>query len=117
MSEGGQESNRSGDLPHPNDATVFDGAAHGGSSITNQVGPSKVKRIIGSGSVGTVVLARQENLKRDVTIKIMNPGVVSKKVLRRFEFWTHKLARLRHLTIAQVYEAGTDDDGTVKSLA
>ena len=62
--------------------------------------------------MGTVVLAQQESPRRDVAIKIMNPGVVSRKALRRFEFEAHTLGRLQHPAIAQVYEAGTFDDGS-----
>ena len=62
--------------------------------------------------MGTVVLAQQESPRRDVAIKIMNPGVVSRKALRRFEFEAQTLGRLQHPAIAQVYEAGTFDDGS-----
>ena len=83
-----------------------------GGGMPTAIGPYKVKRLIGSGGMGTVVLAQQESPRRDVAIKIMNPGVVSRKALRRFEFEAQTLGRLQHQTIAQVYEAGTFDDGS-----
>ena len=96
-----------------NDATVVDGGAGSpGVSIPREIGPYKVKRPIGAGGMGTVVLAQQESPRRDVAIKIMNPGVVSRKALRRFEFEAQTLGRLQHPAIAQVYEAGTFDDGS-----
>ncbi|MCH2137300.1 MAG: serine/threonine protein kinase, partial [Phycisphaerales bacterium] len=101
-----------GDQANQPDATVVDGATPGSVPIPRDIGPYKVKRPIGAGGMGTVVLAQQESPKRDVAIKIMNPGVVSKKALRRFEFEAQTLGRLQHPAIAQVYEAGTFDDGS-----
>ncbi|MCH2136812.1 MAG: serine/threonine protein kinase, partial [Phycisphaerales bacterium] len=100
--------------PSPaHDATVMDGPVGASSApIPAFIGPYKVKRAIGSGGMGTVVLAQQESPLRDVAIKIMNPGVVSRKALRRFEFEAQTLGRLQHPAIAQVYEAGTFDDGS-----
>jgi serine/threonine protein kinase len=95
-----------------NDATIADSSGPLSASIPRQIGPYKVKRAIGSGGMGTVVLARQESPSRDVAIKIMNPGVVSRKALRRFEFEAQTLGRLQHHAIAQVYEAGTFNDGS-----
>ena len=117
MDEG---SGHSGNTPRPddktvigNDATVVDGdGGSPGVSIPRDIGPYKVKRPIGAGGMGTVVLAQQESPKRDVAIKIMNTGVVSRKALRRFEFEAQTLCRLQHPAIAQVYEAGTFNDGS-----
>ena len=83
-----------------NDATVVDGGGGSpGVSIPREIGPYKVKRPIGAGGMGTVVLAQQESPRRDVAIKIMNPGVVSRKALRRFEFEAQTLGRLQHPAI------------------
>ena len=101
-----------------NDATVVDGGGGSpGVSIPREIGPYKVKRPIGAGGMGTVVLAQQESPRRDVAIKIMNPGVVSRKALRRFEFEAQTLGKLQHPAIAQIYEAGTYDDGSGPQLA
>jgi len=61
--------------------------------------------------MGTVYLAEQEQPRRNVAIKIMKPGVTSRTTLRRFEFESQILARMRHPNIAHVYDAGTHDDG------
>jgi serine/threonine protein kinase len=70
-----------------------------------------ITRIVASGGMGTVYLAEQDHPKRTVALKVMKPGIVSPDTLRRFEYEVEILGRLRHPNIAQVYEAGTHDDG------
>ena len=60
--------------------------------------------------MGTVYEAQQEQPRRRVAIKMMKHGITSSSALRRFEFESQTLA-LHHPGIAQVYEAGTHDDG------
>ena len=43
---------------------------------------------------------------------MMKRGVTSKSAMRRFEYEAQTLGRLRHDGIAQIYQAGTWDDGT-----
>jgi serine/threonine protein kinase/tetratricopeptide (TPR) repeat protein len=67
--------------------------------------------IIGSGGMGKVYLAIQDRPRRHVALKVMKGSAVSEQALRRFEFEAELLARLVHPGIAQIYEAGTFDDG------
>ncbi len=76
-----------------------------------RIGRYTIKRPIASGGMGTVYEAVQEQPRRTVAIKVMKHGVSSPKALRRFEYESQILGRLRHPAIAQVYEAGTHDDG------
>ncbi len=76
-----------------------------------RVGRYHVKRLIGSGGMGAVYEAVQEQPRRTVALKVMRRGIASKSALRRFEYESQLLARLRHPGIAQVFEAGTYDDG------
>ncbi len=76
------------------------------------IGHYQVKRLIGAGGMGRVYEAQQENPRRTVAIKLMGKGVASASALRRFEFEAQVLARLKHPGIAQIYEAGSFDDGT-----
>ncbi|MCH2140139.1 MAG: serine/threonine-protein kinase [Phycisphaerales bacterium] len=76
-----------------------------------KIGPCTLRRLIGTGGMGAVYEAVQENPRRTVAIKLMRRGIVSRAALRRFEFESQILARLRHPGIAQVYEAGTHEDG------
>jgi len=63
--------------------------------------------------MGTVYEAVQEKPRRTVAVKLMRAGIASRSALRRFEYESQLLARLRHPSIAQVYDAGTHKDGEV----
>jgi eukaryotic-like serine/threonine-protein kinase len=78
-----------------------------------RIGRYHVKRLIGAGGMGSVYEAVQEQPRRTVALKVMRRGLASRSALRRFEYEAQLLARLRHPGIAQVYEAGTHDDGGV----
>jgi non-specific serine/threonine protein kinase/serine/threonine-protein kinase len=77
-----------------------------------RVGRYHVKRLIGSGGMGAVYEAVQEQPRRTVALKVMKRGIASRSALRRFEYEAQLLGRLRHPGIAQVFDAGTHDDGT-----
>lgn len=81
------------------------------SLLPKQVGPYTIKRLIGSGGMGAVYEAMQQQPSRVVALKVMKAGVTSKSSLRRFEYESQLLARLRHPNIANVYDAGTHDIG------
>ncbi|MCH2133932.1 MAG: tetratricopeptide repeat protein [Phycisphaerales bacterium] len=83
----------------------------GRSRIGQTVGQYTLKRTIGSGGMGTVFEAVQENPRRRVAIKMIKRGVASSAASRRFEFEAQLLARLKHPCIAEIYDAGTHDDG------
>ncbi len=83
-----------------------------GPGVPKHIGKYEIKRIIGSGGMGAVYLAVQEQPRRTVALKIMRSGIASRIALRRFEYESQLLARLQHPGIAQIYEAGTHDDGT-----
>ncbi|MFN0134477.1 MAG: protein kinase domain-containing protein [Phycisphaerales bacterium] len=87
-------------------------AAHHGAAVTEgrRIGRYHVKRMIGSGGMGAVYEAVQEQPRRTVALKVMRHGLASRSALRRFEYEAQLLARLRHPGIAQVYEAGTHTD-------
>jgi serine/threonine protein kinase len=70
-----------------------------------------VMRLIGEGGHGRVYLARQLAPDRNVALKIMSGGLLSKSARRRFEYESELLARLRHPGIAHVYEAGVETIG------
>jgi serine/threonine protein kinase len=80
--------------------------------IGTRVGAFHIKHLIASGGMGTVYEAVQEQPHRVVALKVMKRNVASHSALRRFQFEAQILGRLRHPNIAQIYQAGTHDDGS-----
>jgi serine/threonine protein kinase len=77
------------------------------SSPPTQFGQYRIVDVIGRGAMGVVYRATQENPDRDVALKVVRAGLVSSRVLRRFELEATILGRLQHACIAQIYEAGS----------
>ncbi|MEM7245514.1 MAG: serine/threonine-protein kinase [Acidobacteriota bacterium] len=78
----------------------------------SRVGSYELLRLLGAGGMGVVHLARQENPRREVALKLLHPGLTTPELLRRFAQEAQVLGRLNHPGIAQVHEAGTTDDGS-----
>lgn len=79
---------------------------------TVDIGAYSLKEVLGQGGFGTVYRAVQhEPIRREVAIKLINPGMDSDAVLRRFEAERQTLASLNHPGIASVYDAGTTQNG------
>jgi serine/threonine protein kinase/WD40 repeat protein len=77
-----------------------------------QIGRYKLLSVLGEGGMGVVYLAQQEQpIKRRVALKVIKPGMDSKRVLARFETERQALALLDHPNIAHVYDAGTTEAG------
>jgi len=67
----------------------------------------KLLRILGEGGMGIVYLAQQEEpIRRQVALKVIKPGMDSKRVIARFEAEKQALALMQHPHIAGVYDAG-----------
>lgn len=80
--------------------------------VVGRVGPYEVIRRLGSGGMGAVFLAHQsEPVERQVAVKLIRGDLRSSTTQARFELEYQALARMRHPAIAQVYDAGTTDDG------
>ena len=77
-----------------------------------QVGRYKLLSTLGEGGMGIVYLAEQQHpIKRRVALKVIKPGMDSKRVLARFEAERQVLALLDHPNIAHVFDAGTTENG------
>ncbi|MHC4349164.1 MAG: protein kinase domain-containing protein [Planctomycetota bacterium] len=104
------------DRVDPEDRTVDAGeTARGGGAagpVPTRIGNYRIKSVIGSGGMGTVFLAVQDQPRRTVALKVMKLGISSASALRRFEYEAQILGRMRHPSIATVFEAGTWDGGT-----
>lgn len=72
-----------------------------------KVGGYTIINAIGEGGMGVVYRALQQHPEREVALKLIQPGAMSGRMLRRFELETEVLGRLKHPGIAQIYEAGT----------
>jgi eukaryotic-like serine/threonine-protein kinase len=76
------------------------------------VGSYKLLEVLGEGGMGVVYLAEQTRpIRRRVALKVIKPGMDSKKVVSRFEAERQVLALLAHANIAQVLDAGTTELG------
>ncbi len=101
-----------GDGPDTADSTgslESGGAGARDPGLPRRIGHYTVKRLIGTGGMGAVYEAVQEQPRRVVALKVLRAGIAGKSALRRFEYESQLLARLRHPGIAQVYEAGTHE--------
>ena len=77
-----------------------------------QIGRYKLLSVLGEGGMGMVYLAEQEGqIRRKVALKVIKPGMDSKRIIARFETERQALALLDHPNIAQVYDAGTTESG------
>ena len=67
-------------------------------------------RVIGSGGMADVHLARQDSLGRNVALKILSPAMAADPVLReRFLQEARLAAQLHHPNIIAIYDVGTFD--------
>ncbi len=72
----------------------------------------KLLQLIGEGGFGEVYLAEQrEPIRRRVAVKLLRAGMSSGQVVARFEAERQALALMDHPNIAQVFDAGTTQDG------
>ena len=76
-----------------------------------RIGTYRIISLLGAGGMGAVYEAEQDEPRRRVALKVIRAGVVSRTMLRRFRHEAQMLGRLAHPGIAQIYEAGTADDG------
>jgi serine/threonine protein kinase len=67
-----------------------------------------LQKRLGSGAFGTVWMARDERLERDVAVKILARDLIADG---RFEREARAAARLSHPAIVTLYEAAVDDEG------
>lgn len=76
------------------------------------IGPYRLLQKIGEGGMGTVYVAEQTDpVRRQVALKVIKLGILSKDILARFESERQALALMNHPNIARILDAGTTDDG------
>jgi serine/threonine protein kinase/class 3 adenylate cyclase len=73
----------------------------------------RIKDFLGSGGMAKVYLAYDENLRRDVAIKVLLQRYAGdEEFVERFEREAYNAASLSHPNIVQVYDRGETKDGT-----
>lgn len=76
------------------------------------IGPYKLLEQIGEGGMGSVWVAQQtQPVRRRVALKLIKPGMDSRRVLSRFEAERQALAMMDHPNIAKVFDGGVTDRG------
>jgi non-specific serine/threonine protein kinase/serine/threonine-protein kinase len=77
-----------------------------------RIGRYKLLRVLGEGGMGIVYLAQQQKpVKREVALKVIKPGMDSKRVIARFEAEQQALALMEHPHVARVHDAGLTPSG------
>jgi serine/threonine protein kinase len=71
----------------------------------------QVMHCLGRGGMGTIYLARQENLEREVVVKVVQPDGDGDEVASRFHREARALSRLSHPNVVQVYDFGQEPNG------
>lgn len=70
-----------------------------------------IKKKLGEGGMAQVYLAFQENLEREVAIKVLDPLLLKdEQILKRFNNEAQTAAKLNHLNIISIYDVGQSDD-------
>ncbi len=80
--------------------------------VGEQVGAYLLERLIASGGMGTVYEAVRADgeYEKTVAIKLINPGMVSRDMLRRFRIERQALAKLDHPYIGRLLDGGVASD-------
>ena len=82
------------------------------SPLPERIGPYRILDVLGEGGMGVVYLAEQTKpVRRQVALKVMRHVMTQPLAVIRFDAERQALARLQHPNVAQMYEAGTTEDG------
>src|SRR5436309_5463174 len=78
--------------------------------VGHTLGHYRVIEQIGAGGMGVVYRAHDEQLDRDVAIKVLPPGTLAdERARRRFRKEALALAKLNHPNIGGIYEFGCQE--------
>lgn len=92
-------------LPHAGDASAPLAAG-------TRFGAYVLRRLLGEGGMGCVYLAEQlRPVRREVALKLIREQIASPLARAYFEVERQALAQMQHPAIAQVFDAGSSEDG------
>jgi serine/threonine protein kinase/tetratricopeptide (TPR) repeat protein len=77
-----------------------------------ELGPYRIRKVLGEGGMGVVYLAEREDLGSLVALKLLRDAWLSPARRERFSAEQRTLAQLNHPSIARIYDADTLSDGT-----
>lgn len=80
-------------------------------SEARKVGRYKLEKVIGTGAMGEVWLARHRALKQAVAVKVLKPGGSAQVTVARFEREVRAMTLLRHPNTVRVFDYGRTADG------
>ncbi|MGC8740856.1 MAG: protein kinase domain-containing protein [Candidatus Sumerlaeaceae bacterium] len=84
---------------------------HGADLTGVELGGYEIKATLGRGGMGTVYLARQKSLDRDVALKVLPAEMAGNpEFLARFTREALAAAQLTHHNVVQVYDVGSEND-------
>ena len=76
-----------------------------------RIGHYRINRLLGRGGFGTVYLGEHGDPPMQVAVKVLNPGMDSREILRRFAGEREALNRMDHPGIARLLDAGATAAG------
>ncbi len=104
-----------GFLETPPHLTAFDPEPSTGKELETgqRIGPCRILRVLGRGGMSTVYLAQREDDPpgHRVALKVIQRGMGSAEMVRRFLAERRILAQLHHPNIAKVLDGGATEDG------
>ena len=74
-----------------------------------QLGPYRIRALLGAGGMGEVYRAIDPRLKRDVAIKVLSSPQIDREALDRFAVETRAVAALSHPNIITIHDVGEVD--------
>jgi serine/threonine protein kinase len=84
-----------------------------GKELTDRIGKYAIQRLLGSGGMGVVYVARDTLLERDVALKVMAAQLADNpRVRKRFEREAKAVARMTHPNVVTVFDLGYHVDGS-----
>lgn len=92
------------------DVTLDVEGAVGQGLVGRTIGGFRTISVLGAGGMGVVLLAEQDQPRREIALKVLAGGLVTESARRRFAYESEALALLRHPHIAQVFASGMDRD-------